>query len=166
MEFIDLKAQYAALKPSIDARIARVLQHCQFILGPEVAEMEEKLAAWTGSKHCIGVGNGLDALHLIVRAYGIGEGDEVIVPANTFIATWLAVSYSGANVTSTSMSGFTSSKAATISSRAAFSASDDDQPARIMVTGSWATAIPLSASSIASAPIKKTTLRIGNLHTI
>jgi dTDP-4-amino-4,6-dideoxygalactose transaminase len=67
-----------------------------FIHGEEVKGFEREFAAYCGAKHCIGVGNGLDALHLIVRAYGIGEGDEVIVPANTFIATWLAVSYAGA----------------------------------------------------------------------
>ena len=62
----------------------------------EVEAFEQEFADYCGSEHCIGVGNGLDALHLILRAYGIGEGDEVIVPSNTYIATWLAVSYAGA----------------------------------------------------------------------
>ena len=87
MEFIDLKAQYAALKPSIDARIARVLQHCQFILGPEVAEMEEKLAAWTVSKHCISVASGTDALLIALMALDVKPGDEVITTPFTFVAT-------------------------------------------------------------------------------
>jgi dTDP-4-amino-4,6-dideoxygalactose transaminase len=67
-----------------------------FILGAEVEAFETEFAAYCGARHCIGVGNGLDALHLILRAMEIGEGDEVIVPANTYIATWLAVSYAGA----------------------------------------------------------------------
>jgi dTDP-4-amino-4,6-dideoxygalactose transaminase len=67
-----------------------------FIKGAEVEAFEQEFATYCGVKHCIGVGNGLEALHLILRAYGIGEGDEVIVPANTYIATWLAVSYAGA----------------------------------------------------------------------
>jgi dTDP-4-amino-4,6-dideoxygalactose transaminase len=67
-----------------------------FIMGPELAAFESEFAAYSNVKHCIGVGNGLDALHLLLRAYGIGPGDEVIVPSNTFIATWLAVSQCGA----------------------------------------------------------------------
>src|SRR5271156_5998285 len=67
-----------------------------YILGKEVEAFEREFAEYCGAKHCIGVGNGLEALHLILRAYGIGEGDEVIVPSNTYIATWLAVSYTGA----------------------------------------------------------------------
>src|SRR5512136_795447 len=67
-----------------------------YILGEEVEAFEREFAACCGVKHCIGVGNGLEALHLILRAYGIGPGHEVIVPANTYIATWLAVSYAGA----------------------------------------------------------------------
>lgn len=68
----------------------------QYILGPEVAAFESEFAAYCEAGHCIGVANGLDALHLILRAMEIGPGDEVIVPANTYIATWLAVSYAGA----------------------------------------------------------------------
>ena len=67
-----------------------------YILGQEVEAFESEFAAYCGVRHCIGVSNGLDALELILRGYGIGAGDEVIVPANTFIATWLAVSRAGA----------------------------------------------------------------------
>src|SRR5690348_16850099 len=67
-----------------------------YVLGKEVETFEQEFADYCGVKYCVGVGNGLEALHLILRAYEIGEGDEVIVPANTYIATWLAVSYAGA----------------------------------------------------------------------
>lgn len=87
MEFIDLKSQYQRLKPQIDAAIQRVLDHGQYVLGPEVAELEEKLAAYTGAKHCITVANGTDALQIAQMALGIGPGDEVITPGFTYIAT-------------------------------------------------------------------------------
>lgn len=87
MDFIDLKTQYQRLKAEIDAGIQRVLDHGQYILGPEVAELEEKLAAYTGSKHCITVANGTDALQIAQMALGIGPGDEVITPGFTYIAT-------------------------------------------------------------------------------
>ncbi len=87
MDFIDLKTQYQRLKADIDAGIQRVLQHGQYILGPEVAELEEKLAAYTGAKHCITVANGTDALQIAQMALGIGPGDEVITPGFTYIAT-------------------------------------------------------------------------------
>ena len=87
MEFIDLKSQYQRLKPQIDAAIQRVLDHGQYILGPEVAELEEKLAAYTGAKHCITVANGTDALQIALMALGVGPGDEVITPGFTYIAT-------------------------------------------------------------------------------
>lgn len=87
MEFIDLKSQYQRLKPEIDAAIQRVLDHGQFILGPEVAELEEKLVAYTGAKYCITVANGTDALQIALMALGIGPGDEVITPGFTYIAT-------------------------------------------------------------------------------
>lgn len=74
----------------------RVIESGWYILGQEVEAFEQEWAAYCGVKHCIGVANGLDALHLILRALGIGPGDEVIVPSNTFIATWLAVSHAGA----------------------------------------------------------------------
>lgn len=87
MEFIDLKTQYQRLKPQIDAAIQRVLDHGQYILGPEVAELEEKLVAYTGAKHCITVANGTDALQIALMALGVGPGDEVITPGFTYIAT-------------------------------------------------------------------------------
>lgn len=87
IDFIDLKAQQARLKTQIDAAIARVLAHGQYILGPEVAELEEKLATYTGAKHCITVANGTDALQIAQMALGIGPGDEVITPGFTYIAT-------------------------------------------------------------------------------
>jgi len=85
--FIDLKAQYQALKRDIDARIHKVLDHGQYILGPEVAELEDKLAQYTGAKHCITVSSGTDALLLSLMGLGIGPGDEVITTPFTFVAT-------------------------------------------------------------------------------
>lgn len=96
MEVIDLKGQYQRLKPQIDAAIMRVLDHGRFILGPEVAELEEKLAAYTGAAYCISVANGTDALQIALMALGIGPGDEVIVPGFTFIAPAEAVAILGA----------------------------------------------------------------------
>lgn len=96
MDFIDLKTQYQRLKAQIDANIQRVLAHGQFILGPEVAELEEKLAAYTGAKHCISVANGTDALQIAQMALGIGPGDEVITPGFTYIATAETVALLGA----------------------------------------------------------------------
>lgn len=85
--FIDLKTQYAHLKPAIQERINRVLDHGQYIMGPEVKELEERLAAYTGSKHCITVASGTEALLMSLMALGIGAGDEVITTSFTFIAT-------------------------------------------------------------------------------
>ena len=96
VSFLDLNAPYWELKTEIDAAYQRVMESGWFIMGAEVEAFEREFAAYCRAKHCVGVGNGLEALHLILRAYGIGAGDEVIVPANTFIATWLAVSYTGA----------------------------------------------------------------------
>jgi UDP-2-acetamido-2-deoxy-ribo-hexuluronate aminotransferase len=96
MEFIDLKSQYQRLKPQIDAAIQRVLDHGQYILGPEVAELEENLVAYTGAKHCISVANGTDALQIALMALGVGPGDEVITPGFTYIATAEAVALLGA----------------------------------------------------------------------
>lgn len=96
MEFIDLKSQQARIKGRIDAGIARVLAHGQYILGPEVAELEEKLAAYTGAKHCISVANGTDALQIALMALGVGPGDEVITPGFTYIATAEAAAVLGA----------------------------------------------------------------------
>jgi dTDP-4-amino-4,6-dideoxygalactose transaminase len=94
--FLDLKAPYLELKPELDAAYRRVMESGWYILGQEVEAFEKEFAAYCGVTHCIGVGNGLEALHLILRAMEIGSGDEVIVPANTYIATWLAVTYAGA----------------------------------------------------------------------
>ncbi|MDQ6786000.1 MAG: DegT/DnrJ/EryC1/StrS family aminotransferase [Acidobacteriota bacterium] len=94
--FLDLKAAYTELKDELDAASQRVLESGWYIGGGEVEAFEREFADYCGAKNCIGVGNGLEALHLILRGFGIGEGDEVIVPANTYIATWLAVSYAGA----------------------------------------------------------------------
>jgi UDP-2-acetamido-2-deoxy-ribo-hexuluronate aminotransferase len=96
MEFIDLKSQYHRLKPQIDAAIQRVLDHGQYILGPEVAELEEKLADYTGAKYCISVANGTDALQIALMALGVGPGDEVITPGFTYIATAETVALLGA----------------------------------------------------------------------
>ncbi|MGQ0559105.1 MAG: DegT/DnrJ/EryC1/StrS family aminotransferase [Sphingosinicella sp.] len=85
--FIDLKAQYLALKDEIDASIQRVLDHGQYILGAEVAEMETALASYVGARHCISVASGTEALLISLMALGIGPGDEVIVPSFTFAAT-------------------------------------------------------------------------------
>ncbi len=87
LPFIDLKAQYAALKPSIDARIQRVLDHGQYIMGPEVKELEEALAAYTGAKHCITVASGTEALLIALMALDFKPGDEVITTPFTFAAT-------------------------------------------------------------------------------
>src|SRR2546425_7194554 len=94
--FLDLRPQYFELKDQFDAAYRRVAESGQYILGPEVESFESEFAAYCEAGHCIGVGNGLDALHLILHALDIGPGDEVIVPGNTYIATWLAVSYAGA----------------------------------------------------------------------
>ena len=96
MQFIDLAAQQARIKEKIDANIQKVLAHGQYILGPEVAELEEKLAAFTGTKHCISVANGTDALQIAQMAFGIGPGDEVITPGFTYIATAETVALLGA----------------------------------------------------------------------
>ena len=94
--FLDLKDVYSEIKNELDEAYARVMSSGWYILGAEVEAFENEFAEYCQAKHCIGVANGLDALHLILRGYRIGEGDEVIVPANTYIATWLAVSYAGA----------------------------------------------------------------------
>jgi dTDP-4-amino-4,6-dideoxygalactose transaminase len=93
--FLDVAAAYAELQDELDAATRGVMASGQFILGPEVTAFEEEFAAYCGTRHAIGVGNGLDALRLILLGYGVGQGDEVIVPSNTFIATWLAVTQAG-----------------------------------------------------------------------
>lgn len=94
--FLDLGAAYRELQSEIDAAVQRVLASGYYILGPEVEAFEQEFADFCGVKECIGVANGLDALHLALLAVGVESGDEVIVPSNTFIATWLAVSKCGA----------------------------------------------------------------------
>lgn len=94
--FLDLGAAYRELGNEIDTSIARVLDSGLYILGPEVDDFEINFSKYTNSAHTIGVANGLDALHLGLKALDIAPGDEVIVPSNTFIATWLAVSQCGA----------------------------------------------------------------------
>lgn len=96
IEFIDLKAQQARLKEKIEAGIQNVLTHGQYILGPEVKELEEKLAAYVGAKYCITCANGTDALQIVQMAFGIGPGDEVITPGFTYIATAETVAVLGA----------------------------------------------------------------------
>lgn len=94
--FLDLKFPYSELKEELDAAYRRVMESGWYVLGREVESFESEFATYCETKHCVGVGNGLEALHLIIRAYGIGAGDEVIVPANTYIATWLAITHAGA----------------------------------------------------------------------
>lgn len=94
--FLDLRATYIELKPEIDAAIASVLDSGWYILGSEVEAFEAEWAKYCGAAHAVGVGNGLDALTLALHALEIGDGDEVIVPSNTYIATWLAISSVGA----------------------------------------------------------------------
>ena len=96
IEFIDLKSQQARIKDKIDAGIQRVLSHGQYILGPEVAELEERLAAFAGAKYCISCANGTDALQIVQMALGIGPDDEVITPGFTYIATAETVALLGA----------------------------------------------------------------------
>ncbi|HMM57494.1 MAG TPA: DegT/DnrJ/EryC1/StrS family aminotransferase [Rudaea sp.] len=96
VSFLDLRAAYHELKTDIDAAIARIVDSGWYILGPEVDTFETEYAAYCGARHCIGLANGLDALHLALLALGVERGDEVIVPSNTYIATWLAVSQCGA----------------------------------------------------------------------
>ncbi len=94
--FLDVGAGYRELRDELDAAYRRVMDAGWFVLGKEVAEFEREFAAYCDSQHCVSLGNGLDALHLALRALDVGPGHEVIVPANTFIATWLAVSAVGA----------------------------------------------------------------------
>src|SRR5271165_3215890 len=94
--YLDLKAQYQSIKPEIDAAIARVLDSCQFVLGPEVAGFEEEFAAYCGTDECIALNSGTSALHLALLAAGIGPGDEVITVPFTFVASVAAITYTGA----------------------------------------------------------------------
>jgi len=94
--FVDLRAQLARIRPEIDETVARVLGTCAFVGGEEVRELEREFAAFCGAAHACAVANGTDALHLALRAYGVGPGDEVVTVANTFIATGEAVLLAGA----------------------------------------------------------------------
>ena len=94
--FVDLRAAHAELGGEIQGAVRRVVDSGRYLLGPELERFERDFAAYCGTAHCVGVGSGLSALELSLRAAGIGSGDEVIVPAYTFIATWLAVSRCGA----------------------------------------------------------------------
>ena len=93
---LNMKAPHEELADEMQAAFTRVLKSGWYILGQEVSAFEAEFAGFCESRHCVGVANGLDALHLLLRAYGVGPGDEVIVPSNTYIATWLAVDYAGA----------------------------------------------------------------------
>jgi len=94
--FLDVGFTYRSLQAGLDAAYSRVMASGMYIGGAELAAFETEFAAWCGAKYCVGLGNGLEALVLPLRARGIGPGDEVIVPAHTFIATWLAVAQTGA----------------------------------------------------------------------
>jgi dTDP-4-amino-4,6-dideoxygalactose transaminase len=94
--YLDLKAQYQSIKPEIDAAIARVLESCQFVLGPEVAAFEQDFAAYCGTTECIALNSGTSALHLALLAAGVGPGDEVVTVPFTFVASVAAVTYTGA----------------------------------------------------------------------
>jgi len=94
--FLDLKAINLSQQDDIEQAMRHVLHSGWYILGQEVATFEQAFAAYCGTRHAIGVANGLDAIFLLLKAYGVGPGDEVIVPSNTYIATWLAVTHCGA----------------------------------------------------------------------
>lgn len=96
VKFLDLKTPHIELREELNQAFNDVIDSGWYITGKQLELFEQEFAEYSGAKYCIGVGNGLDALHLILKAYEIGAGDEVIVPSNTFIATWLAVSYTGA----------------------------------------------------------------------
>ena len=96
--FLDLQAAYKELKPEIDAAVTRVLESGHYILGPEVVAFEREFASYCEAQYCVGVASGFDALIVALRSLEVGPGDEVIVPSNTFIATWLAVAAVGATL--------------------------------------------------------------------
>jgi UDP-2-acetamido-2-deoxy-ribo-hexuluronate aminotransferase len=96
MDFIDLKTQYRRIKPSVDARIARVLEHGAYVMGPEVTELEQALAAYCGTTHCVSVASGTDALMIALMALDIGPGDEVITAPFTFFASAEVIALVGA----------------------------------------------------------------------
>jgi len=94
--FLDLGAATSEIRVELDEALGRVLSSGRYIIGPEVEAFEREFSASVGTNHCVGVGNGLDAIELALRALGVGADDEVIVPSNTYIATWLAVTRLGA----------------------------------------------------------------------
>lgn len=94
--FVDLKAQYASIKPEVDAAIGEVLDAATFVMGPQVRQFEEAFAAYVGTRYCVGVESGTAALKVALESLGIGAGDEVILPANTYVASAIAVSAVGA----------------------------------------------------------------------
>ena len=94
--FVDLQAQYGAIRHEVDPAISDVLERASFVLGPQVSAFEERFAAYTGAEYCVGVESGTAALKLALVALGVGPGDEVIIPANTYIASAIAVSAAGA----------------------------------------------------------------------
>jgi dTDP-4-amino-4,6-dideoxygalactose transaminase len=94
--FLDLRSSYKELETDIDDAVKRALNSGFYILGPEVEAFEDEFARFCDANFCVGVGNGLDAIYISLKALGIGDGDEVLVPSNTYIATWLAVSQCGA----------------------------------------------------------------------
>jgi len=93
---VDLSAQHREVAEEVERGLAEVMAKTAFVLGPQVAAFEEEFAAFSGVRHCVGVANGTDALELVLRGLDIGPGDEVILPANTFIASALAVTRAGA----------------------------------------------------------------------
>lgn len=96
ISFLDLKPQYFEIRTEMDSAYKRVMESGWYILGSEVSSFESEFAKYCDTKYCVGVGSGLEALYLVLKAWGVGPGDEVIVPSNTYIATWLAVSHTGA----------------------------------------------------------------------
>lgn len=96
IDFLDLKSLHNPIQECLHAAFERVLVSGSYVMGPELEAFESEFATYCDVKHCIGVGNGLEAIHLLLKAYDIGPGDEVIVPSNTFIATWLVVTRCGA----------------------------------------------------------------------
>jgi len=93
---VDLRAQYARIREAVDEAIGRTLARADFILGQELELFEQEFAAYCGARHCVGCASGTDAIQLLCRALGIGDGDEVVIPAMTFVATALGVSQAGA----------------------------------------------------------------------
>ena len=98
VNFLDVNSSYKAISTDLDERLKELLSYGHYIGGSAVKEFEEEWSSYCGANYAVGVGNGLDALTLALRALGVGEGDEVIVPSNTYIATWLAVTNNGAKV--------------------------------------------------------------------